>query len=61
MLGGYDLSSPIKGILKKEYIYASSHQLSNEILGLLTEEIKIIPIVDDSGIVVDFATTIGFQ
>ena len=56
MLGGYDLSSPIKGILKKESIYASSHQPSNEILGLLTEEIKIIPIVDDSGIVVDFAT-----
>ncbi|URQ69308.1 aminotransferase class I/II-fold pyridoxal phosphate-dependent enzyme [SAR86 cluster bacterium] len=56
LLNGHDLSSPIKNVINKNYTFATTDDDANKVLSRLSDEIKIIPIVDQSQHVVDFAS-----
>ena len=56
LLKGQDLSTRIDKVIKKKYVYATSDQDSKKILKSLSDEIRIIPIVDREGCVIDFAS-----
>jgi perosamine synthetase len=56
LLVGYELSTPIINIINDKYIFASIDQHPKEILESLSDEIKIIPIIDKNGVLVDFAS-----
>lgn len=54
MIQGYGLNVLIAEHLRKEYVYLQEGTLANQVLGLLDKQIKIIPVVNSEGKVVDY-------
>lgn len=54
LLQGYGLNEPIINHKHSEFVFASCHSQTKELLELIDESVKVIPIVDDNGLVVDY-------
>lgn len=54
LLDGHDLQARAQDVLNKNYVFAKSSESYGEIIGKFNDQIKIIPVVDESHRVVDY-------
>lgn len=55
ILGGQSLDAPVREVMKRDFMSLPISSTSSEVNAIFSEEILFVPLVDDSGVLVDYA------